>query len=94
MASVVMHRRPIWRDERRRRTLMNWPSTRLSICATRAPGKPFAGHSVSATKEVELVPASGIVVDASDGVIAAIAAGGGIGIGASFMAALWSHVAQ
>ena len=40
-------------------------------------------------REVELVPASGIIVDASEGVLAAIAAGGGIGIGASFMAAPW-----
>lgn len=40
-------------------------------------------------KEMELAPASGVVVDASEAVIAAIAAGGGIGIGASFMADPW-----
>jgi DNA-binding transcriptional LysR family regulator len=38
-------------------------------------------------REVEIVPASGIVVDASEAVIAAVAAGGGIGMGASFVAA-------
>lgn len=38
-------------------------------------------------RDVELVPASGIVADTSEAVIAAVAAGGGIGIGASFMAA-------
>lgn len=38
-------------------------------------------------RDVELVPASGIVVDTSEAVIAAIAAGGGVGVGASFMAA-------
>lgn len=40
-------------------------------------------------REVELLPASGIIVDASEAVIAAIAAGGGIGVGASFMIGDW-----
>lgn len=38
-------------------------------------------------REIEVVPASGIVVDASEALIAALVAGGGIGIGASFIAA-------
>lgn len=40
-------------------------------------------------REVEIVPASGIVVDASEGVMTAIAAGAGIGMGTSFAAATW-----
>jgi DNA-binding transcriptional LysR family regulator len=40
-------------------------------------------------REVERVPASGIIVDTSEAVIAVIAAGGGIGVGASFMTAPW-----
>lgn len=36
---------------------------------------------------VEIVPASGIVVDVSDAVVAALVAGGGIGMSASFVAA-------
>jgi DNA-binding transcriptional LysR family regulator len=36
---------------------------------------------------IEIVPPSGIVVDVSDAVIAAIAADGGIGVSASFIAA-------
>jgi DNA-binding transcriptional LysR family regulator len=43
-------------------------------------------------REIEIVPAAAIVVDASDAVIAAMAAGGGIGIAASFAAA--GHVAR
>ncbi|MBP2300885.1 DNA-binding transcriptional LysR family regulator [Azospirillum picis] len=38
-------------------------------------------------REIEIVPASGIVVDASEAVVAALVAGGGIGISASFIAA-------
>lgn len=38
-------------------------------------------------REVEMVPPAGIVVDASAAVIAALVAGGGIGISASFVAA-------
>jgi DNA-binding transcriptional LysR family regulator len=38
-------------------------------------------------REIEIVPASGIVADASEAIIAAVAAGGGIGMGASFVAA-------
>lgn len=37
--------------------------------------------------EVEIVPSSGIVVDASEAVLATVAAGGGIGIAATFIAA-------
>lgn len=43
-------------------------------------------------RESEIVPASAIVVDASDAVIAAVAAGGGIGMAATFAAA--GHVAR
>jgi DNA-binding transcriptional LysR family regulator len=52
-------------------------------------GQTFRWPFRMGAKEVELAPASGIVVDASEAVIAAIAAGGGIGVGASFMAAPW-----
>ncbi len=40
-------------------------------------------------REVEIVPSSGIVVDASEAVLAAIAAGAGIGMATSFMASTW-----
>lgn len=45
-------------------------------------------------REVEIVPASGIVVDASEGVMTAIAAGAGIGMGTSFAAATWIERGQ
>jgi DNA-binding transcriptional LysR family regulator len=38
-------------------------------------------------REIEIVPDAGVVADASDAVLAVLAAGGGIGVGASFMAA-------
>jgi DNA-binding transcriptional LysR family regulator len=38
-------------------------------------------------REVEIVPASNIIVDASEAVVATLVAGGGIGISASFIAA-------
>ncbi|NDW07870.1 LysR family transcriptional regulator [Jiella pacifica] len=38
-------------------------------------------------REIEVVPPSGIVVDVSDALVAALAAGGGIGIVANFLAA-------
>lgn len=40
-------------------------------------------------RDIEIVPSSGIVVDASEAVIAAVAAGAGIGIAADFMAVPW-----
>jgi DNA-binding transcriptional LysR family regulator len=40
-------------------------------------------------REIEIVPSSGVIVDASEAVIATIAAGGGIGMGARFMVAPW-----
>lgn len=43
-------------------------------------------------REIEIVPASGIVVDASEAVVATLVAGGGIGISASIIAA--PHVAR
>jgi len=40
-------------------------------------------------REIEIVPTSGIIVDASEAVLAALVAGGGIGISASFIAAAY-----
>ena len=40
-------------------------------------------------REIERVPPSGIIVDASEAVMMTISAGGGIGVGASFMAEPW-----
>jgi DNA-binding transcriptional LysR family regulator len=40
-------------------------------------------------REVEIVPSAGIVVDASEAVLAMIAAGAGIGMATSFMANSW-----
>ncbi len=40
-------------------------------------------------KEIEIAPRSGIVVDASEAVLATIAAGAGIGMATSFMAHAW-----
>ncbi|WP_430254523.1 LysR substrate-binding domain-containing protein [Neorhizobium sp. DAR64872/K0K18] len=40
-------------------------------------------------REVEIVPSSGIIVDASEAVLATIAAGSGIGMATSFMASAW-----
>lgn len=40
-------------------------------------------------REVEIVPSSGIVVDASEGVITAVAASAGIGMATSFAATAW-----
>jgi DNA-binding transcriptional LysR family regulator len=40
-------------------------------------------------RDIEIVPSSGIVVDASEAVLAAIAAGAGIGMATSFMAGPW-----
>ncbi len=45
-------------------------------------------------REVEIVPSSGIVVDASEGVMTAIAAGAGIGMATSFAATAWVNRAQ
>jgi len=40
-------------------------------------------------REVEIVPTSGIIVDASEAVLATIAAGAGTGMATSFMASTW-----
>ncbi len=40
-------------------------------------------------QEIEIVPSSNIIVDASEAVVAAVAAGAGIGMAASFMADSW-----
>ncbi len=45
-------------------------------------------------REVEIVPASGIVIDASEGVMTATAAGAGIAMGTSFAAAAWVKRSQ
>ena len=45
-------------------------------------------------REVEIVPPSGIVVDASEGVMTAVAAGAGIGMATSFAATAWVKRAQ
>ena len=42
-----------------------------------------------ADRDIEIVPSSGVIVDASEAVIATIAAGGGIGMGPSFMVTPW-----
>jgi len=40
-------------------------------------------------REIEIVPSSGIIVDASEAVLATIASGSGIGMATSFMASAW-----
>lgn len=40
-------------------------------------------------KEIEIVPSSAVIVNASEGVLAAIAAGSGIGMATNFMADAW-----
>jgi len=45
-------------------------------------------------REVEIVPSSGIVVDASEGVMTAVAAGAGIGMATNFAATAWVKRAQ
>lgn len=40
-------------------------------------------------REIEIVPSSAVIVDASEAVITAVAAGAGIGMVSSFMAASW-----
>jgi DNA-binding transcriptional LysR family regulator len=40
-------------------------------------------------RDIEMVPSSGVIVDASEAVIATIAAGGGVGMGTSFMVTPW-----
>ena len=50
-------------------------------------GQTFRWPFQLSGREIEILPPSGIVVDASDAVVAALAAGGGIGISATFIAA-------
>ncbi len=45
-------------------------------------------------REIEILPSSAIIVDASEAVIATIAAGAGIGMATSFMAAPWVNRGQ
>ena len=40
-------------------------------------------------RDIEIVPSSGVIVDASEAVIATVAAGAGIGMATNFMAASW-----
>ena len=50
-------------------------------------GQAFRWPFQVGESEIEITPSSGIVVDASEAVLAMLAAGGGIGISASFIAA-------
>lgn len=78
---LARHAPPVHPDE-----LVDHETINLRYQST---GQTFRWPFRIGSREVELVPASGIVVDASEAVIAGIAAGGGIGVGASFMAAPW-----
>lgn len=55
-------------------------------------GQVFRWPFRTGGREIEIVPSSGVIVDASEAVIATVIAGGGIGIIASFIAA--PHVAR
>jgi DNA-binding transcriptional LysR family regulator len=50
-------------------------------------GQPFRWPFRIGGREIDIIPPSGVVVDVSDAVIATMAAGGGIGMSASFVAA-------
>ncbi|WP_026790204.1 LysR family transcriptional regulator [Pleomorphomonas oryzae] len=50
-------------------------------------GQPLRWPFRMGDREIEIVPPSGIVVDVSEAVMTTLAAGGGIGIGATFIAA-------
>ncbi|MGV2102851.1 LysR family transcriptional regulator [Rhizobium sp. 21-4511-3d] len=52
-------------------------------------GQLFRWPFLVGGREVEILPPSGIIVDASEAVLAAIAAGAGIGMATSFMAGAW-----
>lgn len=52
-------------------------------------GQLFRWPFLVGDREVEIVPPSSIVVDASEAVLATIAAGAGIGMATSFMASAW-----
>jgi len=52
-------------------------------------GQLFRWPFRAGDREVEIVPSSGIIVDASEAVLATIAAGSGIGMATSFMASAW-----
>lgn len=52
-------------------------------------GQAFRWPIRMGDKEIELLPSSPLIVDASEAVIVAMAAGAGIGMAASFMAAPW-----
>lgn len=55
-------------------------------------GQPFRWPFRIGDREVEIVPPSGLVADASDAVVSMLAAGGGIGVAAGFVVA--PHVAR
>ncbi|BAI73972.1 transcriptional regulator (plasmid) [Azospirillum sp. B510] len=55
-------------------------------------GLPFRWPFNLGNREIELLPPPGIIVDASEALIAILIAGGGIGIGADFIAA--PHIAR
>ncbi|MBW7970237.1 LysR family transcriptional regulator [Bradyrhizobium sp. BR 10289] len=50
-------------------------------------GQTFRWPFLAGGREIDILPPSGILVDASEAVVAILAAGGGIGISASFIAA-------
>jgi len=50
-------------------------------------GQPFRWPFRMGDREIEIVPSSGIMADASDALVTAVAAGGGIGLLATFIAA-------
>jgi len=52
-------------------------------------GQLFSWPFNIADREVEILPPSAVVIDASEGVLTTIAAGAGIGMASSFMAASW-----
>lgn len=52
-------------------------------------GQPFRWPFLIEGQEREILPAAAILADASEAVLAAVAAGAGIGMAASFMAAPW-----
>lgn len=52
-------------------------------------GQVFRWPFQIGAKEIETVPSSPVIVDASEAVLATLAAGAGIGMAASFMAAPW-----
>ena len=55
----------------------------------KSSGQLFRWPFNIADREVDILPPSAVVIDASEGVLTTIAAGAGIGMASSFMAASW-----